>query len=448
MARTGQTLEKRRERRADHVQGGRRRRRTASWSRSTWRCPRARVSPAGGTSIRSSRSGSRSSRAAMSFRAGPASGSLAGPGTVVVVPPRHAARLRERGHRRALVRVEIRPALDIEALFETAVGLRRRRPHDARRHPAAARPSALPRPLRARGAGRIPARAGCSGSRSRRSPGSRGGSATAPGTRPARRRRRRADSRALPEFSSLRRKPATLRLTHEQQGAFLIELPGPYRANRRSGGNQQGGRGGTPRTHLTTGDDWLVGIAASAVPDRRLRDRRAPLLDDRDARLRHRRRSRSGCSSARASGRGRPGSRTPASSSCCSREARFFADSALQLVYIVLGLVGLVVLAPRRGRTPVAADRAHPARRRPRVLAAATAAASLRRCSSTCARSATPRRSPTRSRRRSASRRRGCRRASRSRTGSCGSPRTRSTSRSTSSKALPLTGGALRASSR
>ena len=42
-------------------------------------------------------------------------------------------------------------------------------------------------------------------------------------------------------------------------------------------------------------------------------------------------------------------------------DARFFADSALQLVYIALGAVGLVVLAPRRGRTPVAADRAGPA---------------------------------------------------------------------------------------
>ena len=58
----------------------------------------------------------------MSFRLG-RKRMLAGPGTVVVVPPGMPHAFANAGTGDALVRVEIRPALDMEALFETAVGL-------------------------------------------------------------------------------------------------------------------------------------------------------------------------------------------------------------------------------------------------------------------------------------------------------------------------------------
>ena len=58
----------------------------------------------------------------MSFRLG-RKRMLAGPGTVVVVPPGTPHAFANAGTGDALVRVEIRPALDIETLFETAVGL-------------------------------------------------------------------------------------------------------------------------------------------------------------------------------------------------------------------------------------------------------------------------------------------------------------------------------------
>jgi quercetin dioxygenase-like cupin family protein len=48
---------------------------------------------------------------------------VAGPGEVVVVPPRAPHDFANHGDRPALVRVEIRPALEMERLFETAVAL-------------------------------------------------------------------------------------------------------------------------------------------------------------------------------------------------------------------------------------------------------------------------------------------------------------------------------------
>jgi quercetin dioxygenase-like cupin family protein len=48
---------------------------------------------------------------------------LAGAGTTVVVPPGVPHNFANAGPGEALVRVEIRPALDMERLFETAVGL-------------------------------------------------------------------------------------------------------------------------------------------------------------------------------------------------------------------------------------------------------------------------------------------------------------------------------------
>jgi Cupin domain len=48
---------------------------------------------------------------------------VAGPGEVVVVPPRVPHDFANPGDRPALVRVEIRPALKMEQLFETAVAL-------------------------------------------------------------------------------------------------------------------------------------------------------------------------------------------------------------------------------------------------------------------------------------------------------------------------------------
>ncbi|MGH3036769.1 MAG: cupin domain-containing protein [Gaiellaceae bacterium] len=48
---------------------------------------------------------------------------VAGPGEVVVVPPRAPHDFANHGDRPALVRVEIRPALKMERLFETAVAL-------------------------------------------------------------------------------------------------------------------------------------------------------------------------------------------------------------------------------------------------------------------------------------------------------------------------------------
>jgi mannose-6-phosphate isomerase-like protein (cupin superfamily) len=52
---------------------------------------------------------------------------LAGPGDVVVVPPGVPHDFANEGDRPALVRVEIRPALKMEQLFETAVALAERR---------------------------------------------------------------------------------------------------------------------------------------------------------------------------------------------------------------------------------------------------------------------------------------------------------------------------------
>ena len=48
---------------------------------------------------------------------------VAGPGEVVVVPAGVPHDFANAGDSRALVRVEVRPALKMEALFETAVGL-------------------------------------------------------------------------------------------------------------------------------------------------------------------------------------------------------------------------------------------------------------------------------------------------------------------------------------
>jgi mannose-6-phosphate isomerase-like protein (cupin superfamily) len=48
---------------------------------------------------------------------------IAGPGTVVVVPPGQQHDFANVGDGDALVRVEVRPALKMEQLFETAVGL-------------------------------------------------------------------------------------------------------------------------------------------------------------------------------------------------------------------------------------------------------------------------------------------------------------------------------------
>ena len=48
---------------------------------------------------------------------------VAGPGEVVVVPPRAPHDFANHGDRPARVRVEIRPALKMERLFETAVAL-------------------------------------------------------------------------------------------------------------------------------------------------------------------------------------------------------------------------------------------------------------------------------------------------------------------------------------
>ena len=48
---------------------------------------------------------------------------VAGPGEVVVVPPGAPPDFANDGDRAALVRVEIRPALKMEQLFETAVAL-------------------------------------------------------------------------------------------------------------------------------------------------------------------------------------------------------------------------------------------------------------------------------------------------------------------------------------
>jgi Cupin domain len=48
---------------------------------------------------------------------------VAGPGEVVVVPPGVKHDFANAGDEEALVRVEVRPALKMEQLFETAVGL-------------------------------------------------------------------------------------------------------------------------------------------------------------------------------------------------------------------------------------------------------------------------------------------------------------------------------------
>ncbi|MGA6946922.1 MAG: cupin domain-containing protein [Solirubrobacterales bacterium] len=48
---------------------------------------------------------------------------VAGPGEVVVVPPGQKHDFANAGEEDALVRVEVRPALKMEQLFETAVGL-------------------------------------------------------------------------------------------------------------------------------------------------------------------------------------------------------------------------------------------------------------------------------------------------------------------------------------
>ena len=191
-------------------------------------------------------------------------------------------------------------------------------------------------------------------------------------------------------------------------------------------------------THRDDGSSAIgrVNVPASPAPrPARSRSRRPRRSASSPAR------SPSGCSSARASGRGRPGSRTP----------RF---------YLVLFARGALL---RRQRT---AARLHRARRCGAGGTGATAPAIARRARSRgsgwpeaarCSPLATAtasygdarvpplgrrlqRRSRTRSRRRSAWRRPGCRRASTSRTGSYGSPRTRSTSRCTPSKGLPLTG--------
>jgi hypothetical protein len=58
----------------------------------------------------------------MSFRRG-RERIIAGPGEVVVVPPGVKHDFANAGDEDALVRVEVRPALKMEQLFETAVGL-------------------------------------------------------------------------------------------------------------------------------------------------------------------------------------------------------------------------------------------------------------------------------------------------------------------------------------
>ena len=76
-------------------------------------------------------------------------------------------------------------------------------------------------------------------------------------------------------------------------------------------------------------------------------------------------------------------------------QARFFADSALQIVYIVLGACGWWYWLRGRQRPGGAADRARSAPARPRCSPCSPPPRATA-CSSTCARSATPPRSPTR----------------------------------------------------
>lgn len=64
-------------------------------------------------------------RGTMRFRLGRGS-VIAGPGEVVVVPPGQRHDFANVGDEDALVRVEVRPALKMEQLFETAVGLAER----------------------------------------------------------------------------------------------------------------------------------------------------------------------------------------------------------------------------------------------------------------------------------------------------------------------------------
>ena len=60
---------------------------------------------------------------------------VAGPGEVVTVPAGRVHKFKNAGDETAKVRVQVRPALDMEQLFETTVALARGRPHDGKGMP-------------------------------------------------------------------------------------------------------------------------------------------------------------------------------------------------------------------------------------------------------------------------------------------------------------------------
>ena len=95
----------------------------------------------------------------MSFRMG-LKKIVAGPGDVVTVPAGKVHAFKNAGDDTAKVRVQVRPALQMEQLFETTVALAEDGRTTSQGHAEAARPGALRPPLPARGQGAVPARAG------------------------------------------------------------------------------------------------------------------------------------------------------------------------------------------------------------------------------------------------------------------------------------------------
>ena len=82
----------------------------------------------------------------------------AGPGDVVVVPPGTAHKFANGGDETAQVRVEVRPALRMENLFETAVELAEDGRDEPQGHAEAARSRAVRARVLRRGPRRVPAR--------------------------------------------------------------------------------------------------------------------------------------------------------------------------------------------------------------------------------------------------------------------------------------------------
>ena len=88
---------------------------------------------------------------------------IAEAGETVTVPPGTPHKFENGGDETAHVRVQVRPALRMEELFETAVSLAKRGPHHVEGHAQAARPGPVRARVRRRGPGRLPARLGPAG---------------------------------------------------------------------------------------------------------------------------------------------------------------------------------------------------------------------------------------------------------------------------------------------